>query len=112
MTRQAIKSYVIDPALTNDSHTIDRVQSNRPINRMRIISVCMVNHVRFNRLSGPRFRSRQFSNERMLVTPAGTTRWINVEIQLRTTSRSDFNYISTLFQRQIPVGRRIASVWS
>ena len=36
--------------------------------------------------------------------PAGTTRWINVEIEFRTTSRPYFNYISTLFQRQMPAG--------
>ena len=36
--------------------------------------------------------------------PAGTIRWINVEIWFRTTSRPNFNYISTLFQRQMPTG--------
>ena len=36
MARQAIKSYAIDPAHTNDSHAIDRAQSNR----LRIVSVC------------------------------------------------------------------------
>ena len=36
MARQAIKSYAIDPAHTNDSHAIDRARSNR----LRIVSVC------------------------------------------------------------------------
>ena len=36
MARQAIKSYAIDPAHTNDSHAIDRAQSDR----LRIVSVC------------------------------------------------------------------------
>ena len=36
MTRQAIKSYAIDPAHTTDSHAIDRARSNR----LRIVSVC------------------------------------------------------------------------
>ena len=40
--------------------------------------------------------------------PAGTTHWINVEIQFRTTSRPNFNYISTLFQRQMPAGMDIS----
>ena len=34
--RQAMKSYAIDPAHTNDSHAIDRARSNR----LRIVSVC------------------------------------------------------------------------
>ena len=29
MARQAIKSYAIDPAHTNDSHAIDRARKNR-----------------------------------------------------------------------------------
>ena len=33
---------------------------------------------------------------------AGTICWNNVEIQFGTTSRPNFNYISTLFQRQMP----------
>ena len=36
MAQQAIKSYAIDPAHTNDSHAIDRARSNR----LRIVSVC------------------------------------------------------------------------
>ena len=36
--------------------------------------------------------------------PAGTIRWINVEMKFRTTSRRYFNYISTLFQCQMPAG--------
>ena len=35
--------------------------------------------------------------------PAGTTRWNNVEMYF-LTSRPNFNYISTLFQRQMPAG--------
>ena len=31
-------------------------------------------------------------------------RWINVEIKFRTTSRRYFNYISMLFQCQMPAG--------
>ena len=42
--------------------------------------------------------------------PAGTTRWINVEIELRTTSRPYFNYISTLFQHQMPAGFHIERI--
>ena len=40
----------------------------------------------------------------MSYYPAGTTRWINVEIVLRTMSQPYFNYISTLSQRQMPAG--------
>ena len=36
--------------------------------------------------------------------PAGTIRWNNVEIKIGTTSRPNFNYITTLFQRQMPAG--------
>ena len=36
--------------------------------------------------------------------PAGTIRWINVEMKFRTTSQRYFNYISTLFQCQMPAG--------
>ena len=36
--------------------------------------------------------------------PAGTIRWINVEMKFRTTSRRYFNYISTLIQCQMPAG--------
>ena len=36
--------------------------------------------------------------------PAGTIRWINVELKFKTTSRRYFNYISTLFQCQMPAG--------
>ena len=36
MARQAIKSYAIDTAHTNDSHAIDRARSNR----LLIVSVC------------------------------------------------------------------------
>ena len=36
--------------------------------------------------------------------PVGTIRWINVEMKFRTTSRRYFNYISTLFQCQMPAG--------
>ena len=36
--------------------------------------------------------------------PAGTIRWIKVEMKFRTTSRRYFNYISTLFQCQMPAG--------
>ena len=36
--------------------------------------------------------------------PAGTIRWINVEMKFRTTSRRYFNPISTLFQCQMPAG--------
>ena len=39
--------------------------------------------------------------------PSGTIRWINVEMKFRTTSRRYFNYISTLFQRQMPAGQCI-----
>ena len=36
MVRQAIKSYAIDTAHTNDSHAIDQARSNR----LRIVNVC------------------------------------------------------------------------
>ena len=36
--------------------------------------------------------------------PAGTIRWINVEMKFITTSRRYFNHISTLFQCQMPAG--------
>ena len=36
--------------------------------------------------------------------PEGTIRWINVEMKFRTTSRRYFNFISTLFQCQMPAG--------
>ena len=36
--------------------------------------------------------------------PARTIHWINVEMKFRTTSRRYFNYISTLFQWQMPAG--------
>ena len=36
MARQAIKSYAIHPAHTNDLHAIDRARSNR----LKIVSVC------------------------------------------------------------------------
>ena len=38
------------------------------------------------------------------IIPAGTIRWINIETKFRTTSRRYFNYISTLFQCQMPTG--------
>ena len=37
-------------------------------------------------------------------SPAGTIRWINVEMRFRTTSQRYFNYISTLFHCQMPAG--------
>ena len=36
--------------------------------------------------------------------PAGTIRWVNVVMKFRTTSRRYFNFISTLFQCQMPAG--------
>ena len=43
--------------------------------------------------------------------PAGTIRWINVEIEFRTTSQPNFDYISTLFQYQIPAGQYISHIY-
>ena len=39
-----------------------------------------------------------------VLSPAGTICWNNVEIKFLTTSQPNFNYISTLFQRQMPAG--------
>ena len=41
---------------------------------------------------------------RRLTALKGTIRWINVEMKFRRTSRRFFNYISTLFQCQMPAG--------
>ena len=45
-----------------------------------------------------------FAKNCIRYSPAGTIRWINVEMKFRTTSRRYFNYISTLFQCQMPAG--------
>ena len=42
-------------------------------------------------------------------TPAGTLHRNNVEIYFRTMSQPNFNYISTLFQRQMPAGTALDS---
>ena len=39
--------------------------------------------------------------------PVGIIRWDNVEIYFGTTSQPNFNYISTLFQRQMPAGMTV-----
>ena len=47
---------------------------------------------------------QSISSHMVVYIPAGTIRWINVEMKFRTTSRRYFNYISTLFQCQMPAG--------
>ena len=55
VTNLIVTLYFIPNAHTNNSQAI----WSGPINRMRIVSVCGVNRVRFYRLSGHRFRSRR-----------------------------------------------------
>ena len=57
----------------------------------------------------PHRRGFSFHGIKVSGDPADTTHRNNIEMQFRTTSRPNFNYISTLFQRQMPAGEDL--VW-
>ena len=54
-------------------------------------------------------RKAGFHLTRFSMDAVSRARWINVEMKFRTTPRRYFNYISTLFQCQMPSG---STLWS